>query len=447
MTIKTDKRAIYEVNPYSLLNFNRLDLAFKLCYLSIKNNYPEYATKIYRKHLKIFTSGTFSESNSNKKGFEDYLEEFNRLFESISSNGFEIKQSVIPLSKDKTLTQGSHRTSICIFLNEKIYVKNTSLPSTKYGYNFFKERGLDSIYIDQAVKKYLEYSNKTYLAIIWPSANNKVNVFNTIKNVVYHKKFKLTPIGAHNFITQTYKSFDWVGNFEDGYGGAYKKLSECFNSFDIVNAIYFDENSLDNVLKIKNHLRELYGIEKSSIHITDNTQEAYYLSQYILNDNSLDFLNYAKPYKSVKLNQQIFKLKKEINDINDFLFIGNSVLASFGELDEENLEYIDLKKINNMENKQFLLEMFYNPNNHYYYNDLKFARITYLNKLKHFSKSKINDRILKKLIKNIKSKNYFFNSLNAIKFKFIGMLIPLTIKFGLYDFSKNIYKILNKSEK
>ena len=79
--------------------------------------------------------------------------------------------------------------------------------------------------------------------------------------------------------------------------------------------------------------------------------------------------------------------------------------------------------------------------------DLKFARITYLNKLKHFSKSKINDRILKKLIKNIKSKNYFFNSLNAIKFKFIGMLIPLTIKFGLYDFSKNIYKILNKSEK
>ena len=317
------------------------------------------------------------------------------------------------------------------------------MPSTKYGYNFFKERGLDSIYIDQAVKKYLEYSNKTYLAIIWPSANKKVNVFKTIKNIVYHKKFKLTPIGAHNFITQTYKSFEWVGNFKDGYGGAYKKLSECFNSFDKVNAIYFDENSIDNVLSIKKYLRGVYGIEKSSIHITDNTQEAYDLSQYILNNNSLDFLNYAKPYKSVKFNEQIFKFKKENADINDFLFIGNSVLASFGELDEENLDYIDLKRIDLMENKQFLLDLFYNPEKHYYYNDLKFVKITYLNKIDHLSKSNLNDRVLEKLINNVRSKNYFLNSFNAIRFKFIGMLIPLTIKFGIYNFAKNIYKILN----
>ena len=157
----------------------------------------------------------------------------------------------------------------------------------------------------------------------------------------------------------------------------------------------------------------------------------------------MDFLNYAKPYKSVKFNEQIFKFKKENADINDFLFIGNSVLASFGELDEENLDYIDLKRIDLMENKQFLLDLFYNPEKHYYYNDLKFVKITYLNKIDHLSKSNLNDRVLEKLINNVRSKNYFLNSFNAIRFKFIGMLIPLTIKFGIYNFAKNIYKILN----
>ena len=59
---------ICSTNPLNLITYNRLDIGFKLLYLSLRKKNYKLAKEIYLDHIKSFSFGTFKEKgNANKK--------------------------------------------------------------------------------------------------------------------------------------------------------------------------------------------------------------------------------------------------------------------------------------------------------------------------------------------------------------------------------------------
>ena len=141
----------------------------------------------------------------------------------------------------------------------------------------------------------------------------------------------------------------------NGYGGAHVKLSESFKQFSDIHAIFFHEESLSTVNQIKDNLREKFNIGKASIHITDEQSETLELGKYILNSNSIHFLNYAKPYLFHNTFHNLKSLKEKLNSLNinndEIIIDGGSVLSVYGIRDTNDLDYLCLSgSINGFDN-------------------------------------------------------------------------------------------------
>ena len=332
------------IDSLRLLTNNRLDIAFKLAYLELKNKNPEFSKKIYKEHIKIITSGLFKEKDSTKKGFDNYVLEFDSIFNSIKQKNFNKEISTIPICKNHTILNGSHRVSSSIFLNNEVEVTMEDKKAHNYDYSFFKIRGIDPTILNYSVKTYLKYSNNSYLAIIWPSANKSFDYLKFFDKIIFEKKITFSPVGALNFIIKVYESFTWLGKKENNFSGAYNKMSKCFKNSLQAHVIFFQSDSFEDVLKIKDKLRLKFGIGKSSIHITDNSSETLEISKYILNDNSLKFLNNSSPFHNKHLMKSLENLEKKLGkkniNIDEVLLMSDSTLASYDILKNYELNYI-----------------------------------------------------------------------------------------------------------
>ena len=90
-------------------------------------------------------------------------------------------------------------------------------------------------------------------------------------------------------------------------------------------------------------------------------------------------------------------------------------------------------------------KLIYDPSNYFYYNDFKFLslkRTLAFKKVRNEIKDQ-KDVILISKINRSYFKLYILGILNQIillKYKVIGMLIPITKKLGIYNIAKFIYK-------
>ena len=451
-----------KVNPKDLLTHNRLDIAFKYVYLKFKKCIPKFSKELYKHHIYAITNGLYREGNTTKDSFQKFVSSFDKTFKSIKENGFDPKISTIPITANNTITNGSHRLASAIYLDKNVPISTIDEKDSNYNYSFFLERGIDLDVLEFTVLNYLLLKENIYLALIWPSATKKVEYISNFKKIIYQKSFKLNPKGAHNLLAQIYKEQNWIGNFETGYGGTYLKLNQAFKSFSPVNAIFFHESSIENVTKIKKQIREKFQIGKASIHITDNKNQTIELAKYILNKNSLHFLNNAQPYKFQKTYNQLKKFRSELinNNINqnDIVIDGGSILSIYGIRESNDLDYLisDKSKYQSFADnhideivyhKETLDNLIYNPRFYFYFNDFKFIS---LDQLKRMKKNRASTKDLVD-IKLINSQNIFkikflskLHQLYTVRFKIIAFLIPFTKKIGLYNIAKKIYKLMFK---
>lgn len=174
--LKKSNYDVKRVKASNLLTWNRLDLAFKLFYLENKEKNLKLAKKIYRDDIRAQTLGKFVEygDEKEKNNFEDYVNKFNNLFNSIKNRSFDINTSIIPLSKNGSLINASHRTATSIFLNKDVEFIVTEENTMVADYNYFFKRDVSLNTLDIAVNKFIEYSNEnTYLAFLWPSGKRR----------------------------------------------------------------------------------------------------------------------------------------------------------------------------------------------------------------------------------------------------------------------------------
>lgn len=451
------------IKAKDLLAHTRFDLAFKLLYLEMIDRDVKFAKEIYKEHIRAFSLGKFTEpGNEEKNSIDRFIEEFHKTFADIKLNGFDGSKTLIPLSKNGSIANGAHRVASAIYLDKDVECVEIDTDDHIYDYKFFYIRNVPSEMLDVVATKFVEYADNVHVAFIWPTAQGHDDkIEKAIPNIVYRQEMALTPNGAHNLLSQIYYGEEWLGSVEDDFKGSKGKLVECFKSFNPVRIIAFQAENLDEVLKIKDKVRDIFNVGKHSIHITDSKEEALRVARVVFNDNSINFLNHAKPNKYISTYQKIDKFKefivhneldaidvlldssiilsvyglREAKDTDFFSFDNNKIIKEFEDINihDEELQYYQETKN----------ELIYNPKNYFYFNDLKFVSFAQLYKMKknRAEEKDSNDcKMMEALIEN----DGFKKIINKWKQSFYYGKIK--VKMNLIKFLKNIrlYEVIKR---
>jgi len=453
-----------------ILTSRRLDLAFKLFYLDYYEKNNMLANDMYREHIRAFSLGEFSEpGNTDKNSIEKYIESFHETFLNIKEHGFDSQKTLIPIGSDQTIINGAHRVASAIYLNKTVSCVVLDCDSPCYDYKFFYERKVPLAMIEQAVTTFVEYSSHVHIAFIWPIAKSSdTQVEALIPNIIYQKEMTLTPNGAHNLLSQIYYGEAWLGTVENDFSGSKGKLVECFKSFDPVNVIVFHANDLDEVLGVKEKIREYFNVGKHSIHITDTQEEALRTARIVLNENSIHFLNYAKPnrYLSTYNKIELFKnfLNESLVNTENVVIDSGMVLSAYGLREANDIDYFyegdkEIKSKNEIEENDKVLpyykinkkNLIYNSKYYFYFNNIKFVAFPYLYKMK-TSRAEIRDINDCKMMEALIEDNQIKAWIHAYKQKlfYIQVLIRQKIiavlqKLGLFDIARTLYKKIKGS--
>ena len=418
--ITTNSR-IFAINSIDLLTWNRFDIAFKLCFLALFKKNQRFANYLYAEHLKAFNFGIYKESgNKDKKSFDDFKKEFIAVYSSISEHGFNSNISIIPIAKGGSIANGSHRVASAISNAQEVKALKLDVLDHCYDYKFFYNRNVPVHLIDSATIKYVETASNVHVAFIWPSADiSNIQLSEIIPNVISKKSVILNHNGAHNLVSQVYYKEPWVGSAENNYRGCKTKVFECFNSKRPLKVYVFQSENIDMANLIKERIRDLCQIEKSSIHITDNKEEAIRAVKTIFNTNSIHFLNYANPNKFLFIHEKIKIFQNEIRsknlDCDDFVIDGSVILSLYGLRSGEDFDYISANEFENFSyqfhshDSELVFhelpkeDLLYDPTYFFYFNGLKFVTLSQLYNMKKKrleAKDIIDCELMESLIKN-----------------------------------------------
>lgn len=461
---------IKRVIAKSLLSPNRFDIAFKLFYLNNLHLNNNIAEDLYKQHLNISTGGTFKEfGNKNKSSYDIFKSDFIKILKSMGE-GFDPNKSVIPISKNNEVANGAHRVAAAIHLNKTVdIVKIDNADPIIQDYKFFRNNGASEIFMDLAALEFLKHSKNIFVAVIWPASKRKYDsIINNIPNIIYSKDIEFSSNGAINLTALIYQNEPWLGSASDGYPGAAMKVGECFPSYNgNVKFVFFQSNKT-MVNSIKENIRDIVKIGKSSIHITDDDHETLNLSQYILNNNSIHFINNSDQKWLHEITAVLNKLKHEISELDiplhKFIFDGGFILKMYGLRKSDDVDIIcqdeikkDLGYISNIDIRTSDVlyhatsssDLLYNPRYYFNFQGFKFISLEQLD----FMKSKRDEAKDKKdrdLIKPMIIKRSLFYKFNMRSLLFISInknkvrIVKILNIIGVYRHLRPLYKALQK---
>ena len=410
-----------------LVNSKRIDPLAKYVYVKFReeNIVSEWGKEVYLEHMRAFNE--FVEGDgSGKKGIDAFVNSFEKLIDSLKENGFNENVSVLPVSEKKELIEGSHRLGAALYLGIDVPTLMFKNNGWVYDYNFFKSRNLAQHYLDYLALQYLRFNKNLKIALLFPAAEgNEDKVKNILKahgDIYYEKEILLSKTGAELFLTQVYHNEEWLGTIENGFLGAKDKARYCFNGNSSLRVYLFEKRSEIDLRELKEEIRNIYGIGKHSIHINDSFEETERLANILFNQNSLNFLNYAK-LRNFKNFWELFnylqnKVKEKNIDVEKFCLTGSALLAIFGIREANDLDYISFNdekidfgndKISNhyTEKKYYPTsfdDIIFNPQNYFFFNGIKFASIKVIKKMKQKRGEEKDIRDVK-LITNLRENN------------------------------------------
>jgi hypothetical protein len=314
----------------SLSRIDRFDVWFKVAFLE-STNAPE-SHDMYKEHIRAITSGRFSEfGDDTKSTIQDYIHSFISLKQSIELEGFSCHRPV-PVCLEGTIVNGAHRLAICIFLGISTKAIHVDVAPHCYGFQFFRDCHVSEYYLDRAAEVMLRYDSQLRLAVIWPNWEINERYLSLLGDVYYQGAFHVEPVNGWKVIGTVYHGEDWLGNFAGGYKGARSKANACFGSKTEIRLIIFKPNDSDDLIHVKNIIREAVRSGKHSIHTCDSHIESVQVYQRLISKSQRQFFNYAEPLKSTQ--EMILPIKKFIShnkiDRHSVLVVGSGALSVFG---------------------------------------------------------------------------------------------------------------------
>lgn len=439
-----------------LLCVNRLDIIAKYQYLVDRDRIPDTARKNYLEHIRCMTKGSFYEAGSEKKGGESFISCFDALYESIQKNGYSEQEIPVPVDRSMQIIDGAHRVAVCLALHLPVRIIHLPIDGIYdcYDYHYFEAQGMDSDLLDEIVLGYIRLSQNTACFNIWPAAKGHEEELARIMKenfrILYRKQVTLNENGAFNYLAQIYSEYSWAQNDGDGFSGVYRKLLPCFPDFKPVQVWFVESDTFEHATEVKGKLRDLYGLEKHSLHATDNHRETVQMAEILLSRNSIDFMNACNSTR-FKSTFELLKGARRFNP-ETTVFTGSLILALYGAREAEDLDYLSLDHPEGSHNAflnwygMTLNEAVYDPANYFSYFGMKFVTLKRVMEFKaHRSEGKDADdlRLLKELQKNAGKEDWHVRLLQRkrkIIAKMQGAILRTAHRTGTYDFMRAVYK-------
>ncbi len=405
-------------NVNDLFRFNRFDLPIKYMYAKFRENgiNSEFGVEIYKEHLRLWNG--FKEYNRPEKNtFEAFRDEFDSILDSIKNDGFDGNKSKIVIDSDNLLLNGSHRTVSCALYNKKadFFVGEVYKDGqVDCGYKMFEDMGLDRVYMDASAFELCNINKNMFVVSLFPSAIGNDELVESILNhngsIAYKKIVKLNNNGSFNLMRQMYYGEEWAGNVHNNYQGFRDKAGLCFTNDNPLRVYLVEFDNVNVAVDVKSKIRDIYKISNHSVHINDTHEETVRLARVLLNQNSIHYMNNAKLQYFQKFENLLQYFKTWISNnnlsIEDYCVTASSVLSIYGLREGDDLDYLHKSKeisghdVIHSHNEYGvgkysteIDDIIYNPKNHFYFNDVKFASLHVVKKLKEFrmEQKDIND--------------------------------------------------------
>lgn len=396
-------QASVESSALDLVSPQRADLMAKYIYAKHREwqTSCQFGRNIYYYHLKVWHR--FYEENPIKQTFTDFKLAFDNLLDSIKNGGFNSSYA-IPLGENGVICNGAHRVTSCLLYNKDIAVdRNPTWWGDSYNFDFFKEQGLATKYLDAMALQYCELKPDSYIMVIFPSAvgyhNEIEQIINTYAKIVYKKNITFTDKGGLNFIRTAYDKESWIKD-----GGAYNKARACFPKKLLhrnpARVYLLQSDNLDLIKICKSQIRALFNISHDSVHSNDTHKEAIVLARSLFNRNSIHFLNHKKDVLFPQFEHYFKEYRNwlEANQKNNewFCIDGSAVMAAYGLRDCSDLDFLHFEKETPITNivgldshnchlhfhASSLDDILFDPDNYFYYNGIKFCSLFVLKQMK-----------------------------------------------------------------
>ena len=402
---------IREIDPIHLLTPERLDVTAKVIYarhreLKVKS---DWAKRLYAEHLRVF-NGFREPDGTEKNSFDAFLSIFHKTLDSIKANGFDRDRSLIPVGRENILLDGSHRIAACILDNRKVTGVFCDAAAFIYDYAFFKnytrhvKTGLVEKWSDPMALEYCRLKKNTYIVTIFPSAEGEDETVRGILQahgkIAYEKYVKLENYAPTLLIRQMYSGEDWIGGPRNCFDGARQKAELCFTKKGLVRVFVLEANEPQSVNAAKEKIRAVFNIGNHSVHINDTNADTLKLAQIFFNENSIHFLNNARPEYFERFHTLFLYYREWLAgqqmDSSYFCVDGSAVLAAYGLRQARDLDFLhfDSEKIStgnpmveshNHEAHHHVTErddIIFSPENHFYYEGVKFVSLKILRAMK-----------------------------------------------------------------
>lgn len=408
--ISTENR-VARLSPLALLTGRRFDILAKYIYVQFKqfSIRSTWAFDLYKDHLKAFNN--FREEDGIKNNFNDFIGAFDGLIETIHNGGFDETKSVVPVLNRRIILDGSHRVATCLLFDRplsSLYVELKpeckSRISVNYNYEFLRSRGMQERYLDAMALEYCKLNLNTYIATIFPAAQNRdrqiKEILQTRGEIIYEKSVALSSNGAVNLIKSIYADEPWLGTWQNQFYGARVKASGCFRTAGLVRIFLVETDGVEQMKIAKTQIRELFDVGNDSIHINDRHAETVHLAKTFFNANSIHFLNYARTQYFRNFYRLFAEYKSGLTHSNlnpdCFCIDSSSILALYGIREARDLDYIHFGNapiaFSNPEIASHNSELhhhphprdeiIFNPEHHFYYDGLKFAALDVVRQMK-----------------------------------------------------------------
>jgi len=365
-----------------------------------RNINSDFGLRLYKEHLRVWNG--FKEWNQPKKNtFEKFKTTFDKILDSIKRDGFDGNKSKINIDSNNNLLNGAHRSVACALYNKeaKFHVANQKHGQLNCGYKMFQKKGLTSGFLDAAALQLCRMNKNSFVVCLFPAGKGKDAAVEKIltKNceIAYKKIVHLNSRGAFNLLQQAY----WDEPLMNTNKNITTKAKRCFTNDDLLRVYLVQIDNLELAKECKRQIREIYKIKHDSVHINDTHQQGLTLARALFNDNSIHFMNNSRKthYPNFIEQKNYFKdwISKKRLDIEDYCVSSSSVLSAYGLRQGNDLDYLHnseeitghtmIQSHNNYGKSIYhthIHDIIYNPQNHFYFNNIKFASLDVVKKLK-----------------------------------------------------------------
>ncbi|WP_226038112.1 hypothetical protein [Aquibacillus saliphilus] len=400
---------ILDVEPYNLINHKRFDIMAKYIYGEFQENAwnSSWGYRLYENHMWVFNQYD-EDDESGKKGIKSFISSFNFTLKSVKDNGFDDTVSLLPINENNVPIDGAHRLTAALLYDKKVSAVKIKNHNLNYNYEFFRNKGLLSKWSDAMTYEYCKLKSNTFIVLLFPNSIEKKEkvkeVLDNFGDIYYEKEVYIKKEGPRNLIKLLAEDEKWLEDFSGYKNDPEREIGSFFNGDGTIGVLIFETTDFRNLSMVKIGLRDIYGESDFNFYINEKHQDTIRLTQMLLNENSIHFLNNAisdSPFKDFEENLNQYKkfIKRVDIDIDSICLISNEVLAAYGlrdsvdfvfiqngqmHIEDENSGFERLINYNSelIGFKRHIDDIIFNPENHFYYQGVKFASLNVVKEIK-----------------------------------------------------------------